>query len=77
MMITAAELQNSLLLIDQHVDGVIEAIEVGEDDIVEATLRDIKEVTADLRSYLPERYARAGGPNEQDIGSIADELEEF
>ena len=78
MMITADELQNNLLLVDHHVDDALEAIETGDDDIVEASLNDIKEVTAELRSYLPERYARAlDGPAGEDIDNIADEVGEL
>ena len=77
-MITADELQNNLILIDHHVDDAIEAMSTGDDDIIEASLRDIKEVTAELRSYLPERYAGAmEGSDEQDIGDIADEVEDI
>lgn len=77
-MITADELQNNLLLIDHHVDDAVEAIEAGEDEIVEAIIKNIKEVTAELRGYLPERYIRAlDGPGAEDIGNIADEVDEL
>ena len=76
-MITADELQNSLLLIDHHVEDALEAMEVGEDEIIEASLQDIKEVTAELRTYLPERYALALSEPNEDIGSIADEVEDL
>ena len=77
VMITADELQNNLLLIDHHINDALEAIEAGEDDIVDASLRDIKEVTAELRSYLPERYAATLDEPDQDIGDIADEVEDL
>lgn len=75
-MITADELQNSLLLIDHHVEDALEALANGEDDIVDASMRDIKEVTEELRSYLPQKYASAledaEAPNDQDVADIAD-----
>lgn len=77
-MITADELQNTLLLIEHQIGGALEALEAGEDEIVEATLKDIKEATVELRSYLPERYTGPpDGPNEQDIGDIAQEVDEL
>lgn len=75
-MITADELQSNLQLIDHHVDSVCEALEVGEDDIIEASLEGIKELTAELRSYLPERYALTVQPDEN-IDTIADGVEDL
>jgi len=65
-MITASELQSSLQLIDHHVEDAIAAMGSGEEDILEASLRDIVEITEELRSYLP---------GNQDIGEIADGVE--
>jgi len=78
-MITADELQNSLLLIDHHVEDALEALANGEDDIVDASMRDIKEVTEELRTYLPAKYASAleEVPNEQAVADIADGLGEL
>lgn len=54
---TADVLQNHLILISHHVNDALEALESGDDSIVEASLTDINEIVDELKEYLPEDLA--------------------
>ena len=56
-MIPADVLQNHLILIAHHVDDALEALEDGDDTIVEASLEDIREIVGELKAYLPKDLA--------------------
>ena len=56
-MIPADVLQNHLLLIEHHVNDCLEALETGDDSIVEASLTDINEIIDELKDYLPKELA--------------------
>ena len=75
-MITADELQNNLMLIENHINDALEALITGEDDIIEANLRDIRDTASELRSYLPERCS-AISEDVESIGNIADGVDEL
>lgn len=56
-MIPADVLQNNLILIAHHVDDALEALDDGDDTIVEASLKDIGEMVDELKAYLPKELA--------------------
>jgi hypothetical protein len=73
-MIAADVLQNHLILISHHVNDALEALENGEDTIVEASLTDIGELVDELKSYLPESLALEVEAKEMGMQSRVEEI---
>ena len=54
---SADELQNNLILINHHADDALEALQSGKVEVLEASLRDIKEIVEKMKVKLPQRLA--------------------
>jgi hypothetical protein len=67
-------LQNDLILISNHVDDALEALEDGDDSVVEASLTDIKEIVGELKSYIPKELAIEIEAKEMGMGSMVEEI---
>ena len=75
-MIPADLLQNHLLLASQHISEAMEALENGDDAIVEASLADINVIVEELREYLPEDLAFEVEAKEMGMDSRVEEIAE-
>ena len=73
-MIPADVLQNNLILIAHHVNDALEALESGDDSIVEASLVDINEMVDELKAYLPKELAMEVEAKEMGMDSLVDEM---
>lgn len=73
-MIAADVLQNHLILISHHVNDALEALENGEDTIVEASLTDIGELVSELKSFLPESLSLEVEAKEMGMQSRVEEI---
>jgi len=73
-MIPADVLQNHLILIAHHVDDALEALENGDDSIVEASLEDIREIVEELKAYLPKNLALEVEAKEMGMDSLIEEI---
>ena len=73
-MIPADILQNHLLLIERHVIDCLEALETGDDAIIEAGLTDINEMVEELKDYLPEDLAMEVEAKEMGMDSRVEEI---
>lgn len=73
-MIPVDVLQNDLILISNHVDDALEALEDGDDSVVEASLTDIKEIVGELKSYIPKELAIEIEAKEMGMGSMVEEI---
>ena len=73
-MIPADILQNLLLLIERHVSDCLEALEIGDDSIIEAGLTDINEMVEELKDYLPEDLAMEIEAKEMGMDSRVEEI---
>lgn len=75
-MIPADTLQNHLILIEQHVEEALEALENSDDSIIEASLEDIRDMVDELKSYLPKNLAMEIEAKEMGIDSRVEEIAE-
>ena len=73
-MIPADVLQNSLILIEQRVDDCIEAVEDGDDSVLEAGLSEMREVIEELKSYMPASLAAEIEAKEMGMDSNVEEI---
>ena len=73
-MIPVDVLQNDLILVSNHVDDALEALEDGDDSVVEASLTDIKEIVGELKSYIPKELAIEIEAKEMGMGSMVEEI---
>jgi hypothetical protein len=73
-MIPADVLQNDLILISHHVDDALEALEDGDDSVVEASLTDINEIVDELKAYLPKELAVEIEAKEMGMDSMVEEI---
>jgi hypothetical protein len=73
-MIPLDELQNHLILLSHHIDDVREALEDGDDTIIEASLDDMEEIIGELKAYLPEGLAREVEAKEMGMDSNVEEI---
>ena len=73
-MIPADVLQNDLILISHHVDDALEALEDGDDSVVEASLTDINEIVDELKAYLPKELAAEIEAKEMGMDSMVEEI---
>ena len=73
-MIPADILQNNLILIEQHVEEALEALENGDDSIIEASLSDIREMTDELKAYLPKNLALEIEAKEMGMDSLVEDI---
>jgi len=73
-MIPADILQNDLILISQHVNDALEALEGGDDAVVEASLTDINEIVDELKAYIPKELALEIEAKEMGMDSMVEEI---
>jgi hypothetical protein len=73
-MIPVDVLQNDLILISHHVDDALEALEDGDDSVVEASLTDINEIVDELKAYLPKELAMEIEAKEMGMNSMVEEI---
>jgi hypothetical protein len=73
-MIAADVLQNHLILMSHHVNDAMEALENGEDTIVEASLKDIGEIVDELKSFLPKSLFLEAEAKEMGMRSQVEEI---
>ncbi|MCK9557022.1 MAG: hypothetical protein M0R50_03145 [Candidatus Cloacimonetes bacterium] len=73
-MIPLDVLQNHLILISHHVEDAFEALEDGDDSVVEASLRDINEIVDELKDYFPEDLALEVEAKEMGMDSRVEEI---
>jgi len=73
-MIPADILQNDLILISHHVNDALEALEGGDDTVVEASLTDINEIIDELKAYLPKELAVEIEAKEMGMDSMVEEI---
>jgi len=73
-MIAADVLQNHLILMSHHVNDAMEALENGEDTIVEASLKDIGEIVDELKSFLPKNLFLEAEAKEMGMQSQVEEI---
>ena len=73
-MIPVDILQNHLLLIERHVGDCLEALETGDDSIIEAGLTDINEMVEELKDYLPDDLAMEIEVKEMGMNSRVEEI---
>jgi hypothetical protein len=73
-MIPADVLQNSLILIEQHVDDCTEALEEGDDSVLEAGLTEMREIIDELKAYMPASLAMEIEAKEMGMDSNMEEI---
>lgn len=73
-MIPLDELQNHLILLSHHIDDAREALEDGDDTIIEASLDDMEEIIGELKAYLPEGLAQEVEAKEMGMDSNMEEI---
>jgi hypothetical protein len=67
-------LQNHLSLISSHISDATEALENGDDSIIEANLTDIGEIVEELQDYLPKNLAAEIEAKEMGMDSMVEEI---
>jgi hypothetical protein len=73
-MIPVDILQNHLILISHHIEDGLEALENGDDSIIEASLTDINEIVDELKDYLPKELATEVEAKEMGMSSRVEEI---
>ena len=73
-MIPANILHDNLLLLAHHVDDAQEALEEGDDAVIEDSLTDMKEIIEELVSYLPKNLAIELEAQEMGLSSRVEEI---
>jgi hypothetical protein len=73
-MIPLDVLQNNLILISHHTSDALQALEDGDDSVVEASLTDIQETVDDLKAYLPKELSREIEAKEMGMDSLVEEI---
>jgi hypothetical protein len=73
-MIPLDVLQNNLILISHHAGDALQALEDGDDTVVEASLTDIQETVDELKAYLPKDLSREIEAKEMGMDSLVEEI---
>ena len=73
-MIPADVLHDNLLLLEHHIADAQEALEEGDNDVLEASLTDMQEIVEELETYLPKNLAIEIEAKEMGMSSSVEEI---